>query len=115
MSYSCTSRGNSQEPATAKKPVGNNRGRDTGGTASSGNGSPKQAMRVKKGYNSTEVVPLTIEEDLHGSPVITPEDVLGLQKITESKFTVGVWVTLRRAKLLLYESCITSYFSHLFM
>ncbi|KAF3841010.1 hypothetical protein F7725_006872 [Dissostichus mawsoni] len=85
MSYSCTSRGNSQDPATAKKPVGNNPGRDTGGTASSANGSPKQAMRVKKGCNSTEVgVPLTIEEHLHGSPVITPEDVLGLQKITEN-------------------------------
>ncbi|XP_033955394.1 protein unc-119 homolog A-like [Pseudochaenichthys georgianus] len=85
MSYSCTSRGNSQDPATAKKPVGNSPGRDTRGTASSGNGSPKQAMRVKKGCNSTEVgVPLTIEEDLHGSPVITPEDVLGLQKITEN-------------------------------
>ncbi|KAI4813855.1 hypothetical protein KUCAC02_003077 [Chaenocephalus aceratus] len=47
-------------------------------------------MRVKKGCNSTEVgVPLTIEEDLHGSPVITPEDVLGLQKITETQDNTG--------------------------
>ncbi|XP_068572213.1 protein unc-119 homolog B isoform X2 [Cebidichthys violaceus] len=83
MSYSCTSRGSSQDPSTAKKPAGNNPGRDTGGTDSN---SPKQtaAMKVKKGCNSTDVgVPVTTEEDLLGSTVITPEDVLGLQKITE--------------------------------
>lgn len=84
MSYSCTSRGNSQDPSSAKKPAGNN----PGGTDESGNGSPKQtaAMKVKKGCNSTDLgVPVTTEEDLLASTVITPEDVLGLQKITESK------------------------------
>lgn len=89
MSYSCTSRGNSQDPSTAKKAAGNNPGR---GADSSSSGSPKQtvAMKVKKGCNSTDVgVPGTMEEDLQGSTVITPDDVLGLQKITESKFTVG--------------------------
>lgn len=88
MSYSCTSRGNSQDPSSAKKPAGNNPGRDTGGTDSSSNGSPKHpaAMKVKKACNSTDVgVPETSEEDLLASPLITPEDVLGLQKITESK------------------------------
>lgn len=86
MSYSCTDRGNSQDPSSAKKPAGNNPGRDTGGT----DGSPKQTatMKVKKGCNSTDVgVPVTTEEDLLASTMITPEDVLGLQKITESKFT----------------------------
>lgn len=92
MSYSCTSRGNSQDPSSAKKPAGDNPGRDTGGTDSSSTGSPKQtaAMKVKKGCNSTDVgVPVTTEEDLLASAVITPEDVLGLQKITESKFTAA--------------------------
>ncbi|XP_069002255.1 protein unc-119 homolog A-like isoform X2 [Embiotoca jacksoni] len=91
MSYSCTSRGNSQDPSSAKKPAGSNPGRDTGGTDSgtdsTGNGSPKQtpAMKVKKGCNSTDVgVPMTTEEDLLASEVVTPEDVLGLQKITEN-------------------------------
>ncbi|KAF1378425.1 hypothetical protein PFLUV_G00190420 [Perca fluviatilis] len=84
MSYSCTSRGNSQDPSTAKKAAGNNPGR---GTDSSSSGSPKQtaSMKVKKGCNSTDVgVPGTMEEDLQGSTVITPDDVLGLQKITEN-------------------------------
>lgn len=50
-------------------------------------------MKVKKGCNSTDVgVPVTTEEDLLASAVITPEDVLGLQKITESKFTAAVSV-----------------------
>ncbi|XP_040005906.1 protein unc-119 homolog B [Xiphias gladius] len=91
MSYSCTSRGNSQDPSSAKKPAGDNPGRDTGGTDgsadSSSNGSPRQAagMKVKKGCNSTDVgVPATTEEDLLANAVITPEDVLGLQKITEN-------------------------------
>ncbi|KAI3373782.1 hypothetical protein L3Q82_022376 [Scortum barcoo] len=87
MSYSCTSRGNSQDPSSAKKPAGNNPGRDTGGADGGGDGSPKQtaAMKVKKGCNSTDVgVPVTTEEDLLASAVITPEDVLGLQKITEN-------------------------------
>lgn len=96
MSYSCTSRGNSQDPSSVKKPASNNNpGRDTGGADSSSNGSPKQtaAMKVKKGCNSTDVgVPVTAEEDLLASTVITPEDVLGLQKITESKFTAALSV-----------------------
>ncbi|XP_006640967.2 protein unc-119 homolog A [Lepisosteus oculatus] len=46
---------------------------------------PLVAMRVKKGCNSTETgVPVTTEEELLRKPVITPEDVLGLQKITEN-------------------------------
>ncbi|XP_005727997.1 protein unc-119 homolog B [Pundamilia nyererei] len=92
MSYSCTSRGNSQDPSSAKKPAGSNPARDAGGTDSgtdsTSNGSPKQtaAMKVKKGCNSTDVgVPVTTEEQLLASTVITPEDVLGLQKITEKE------------------------------
>uniref|UniRef100_UPI003AAEEDF1 protein unc-119 homolog B n=1 Tax=Centroberyx gerrardi TaxID=166262 RepID=UPI003AAEEDF1 len=102
MSYSCTSRGNSQDPSSAKKPAGNNPGRDTGGSGSSTDssssssstssngtgGSPSKqaaAMKVKKGCNSTEVgVPVTTEEELLANTIITPEDVLGLQKITEN-------------------------------
>lgn len=86
MSYSCTN--SSQEPPSIKQPAGSNPARDTGGTDSSGTSSPKQtAMRVKKGCNSAEVgVPETTEEDLLANAVISPEDVLGLQKITESKF-----------------------------
>lgn len=88
MSYSCTNRGNSQEPPGAQKAAGDNPGGGTGGTGGT-DGSPKQtaAMKVKKGCNSAEVgVPVTTEEDLLTSAVVTPEDVLGLQKITESKF-----------------------------
>ncbi|KAM9331830.1 protein unc-119 homolog A-like [Pholidichthys leucotaenia] len=94
MSYSCTSRGSSQDPSSAKKPVGSsgNPVRDTGGTTDGGtgtDGSSKQtaAMKVKKGCSPAEVVvgvPVTTEEDLLSSSVITPEDVLGLQKITEN-------------------------------
>lgn len=87
MSYSCTNRGNSQDPSGAQNAAGDNPGGDTGGT----DGSPKQtaAMKVKKGCNSADVgVPVTTEEDLLSSAVVTPEDVLGLQKITESKFTL---------------------------
>ncbi|XP_004076207.1 protein unc-119 homolog A-like [Oryzias latipes] len=84
MSYSCTN--SSQEPPSIKQPAGSNPARDTGGTDSSGTSSPKQtAMRVKKGCNSAEVgVPETTEEDLLANAVISPEDVLGLQKITEN-------------------------------
>jgi len=92
MSYSCTRIGSSQDPSTAKKPAGNNPGRDTGGADSSSSPTQTAAMKVKKGCNSTDVVgvPVTTEErDVLGSTVITPEDALGLQKITESKFTVG--------------------------
>lgn len=84
MSYSCTGRGTSQEPSSAKKAAGDNP-----------DGGPQQtaAMRVKKGCNSSAVeVPVTTEEDLLASAQITPEDVLGLQKITDSKF--GRWVTM---------------------
>ncbi|XP_058484338.1 protein unc-119 homolog B isoform X1 [Solea solea] len=88
MSYSCTSRGNSQDTSSAKKTAGDNPGTGTGGADSSGsNDSPKKttAMRVKKGCNSTEAgVPMTSEEDLLSSALVTPEDVLGLQKITEN-------------------------------
>lgn len=88
MSYSCTSRGNSQDPSSAKKPAGSNPARDAGGTdggtdSTGSNGSPKPTMKVKKGCNEVGV-PVTTEEDLLASAVITPEDVLGLQKITEN-------------------------------
>uniref|UniRef100_A0A3Q3WZW7 Protein unc-119 homolog A n=1 Tax=Mola mola TaxID=94237 RepID=A0A3Q3WZW7_MOLML len=76
MSYSCTGRGTSQEPSSAKKAAGDNP-----------DGGPQQtaAMRVKKGCNSSAVeVPVTTEEDLLASAQITPEDVLGLQKITDN-------------------------------
>lgn len=83
MSYSCTSRGSSQEPSSAHQ---------TGGDGGGANGSQTQAaaaaMRVRKGCSAAGVgVPVTTEEDLLASTVITPEDVLGLQKITESKCT----------------------------
>ncbi|KAG5844741.1 hypothetical protein ANANG_G00165780 [Anguilla anguilla] len=101
MSYSCTSREavcNSQDPSSAKIPSSSNprssSGGDTGGgsigSSSRGgqaNPSPKQpvTMKVKKGCNSTDVgVPVTTEEELLSNSVITPEDVLGLQKITEN-------------------------------
>lgn len=89
MSYSCTGRGSSQDPPAAKKPAGDNPGRDTGGTDRSSSSSPQDtaAMKVKKGCNATDAgVPVTTEEDLLGGSGVTPEDVLGLQKITESKF-----------------------------
>ncbi|MEQ2303348.1 hypothetical protein AMECASPLE_015870 [Ameca splendens] len=85
MSYSCTSRGSSQDPSSAN-PARTTGGTD-GGKDSTGSGSPKQtaAMKVKKGSNSTDVgVPVTTEDELQGRTVITPEDVLGLQKITEN-------------------------------
>ncbi|XP_036380752.1 protein unc-119 homolog B [Megalops cyprinoides] len=101
MSYSCTSREavcNSQDASSAKKPSSSNpcssSGGDTGGSnngnssrGSQANTSPKPpaAMKVKKGCNSTDVgVPVTTEEELLRHSVITPEDVLGLQKITEN-------------------------------
>ncbi|XP_029375161.1 protein unc-119 homolog B isoform X1 [Echeneis naucrates] len=89
MSYYCTSRGNSQDPSSAKTPAGYNPGRDAPGTDGSADrtGRPEQTeeMKVKKGCNSTDVgVPATTEEDLLASAVISPEDVLGLQKITEN-------------------------------
>ncbi|XP_036392906.1 protein unc-119 homolog A [Megalops cyprinoides] len=52
-----------------------------------GNPSPKPptAMKVKTGCNSSDMgYPVTTEEELLRNPVITPEDVLGLQKITEN-------------------------------
>lgn len=86
MSYSCTSRGSSQDPSSAQRPAANQPGGDGGGA--DGSQTQTAAMRVKKGCNSTDVgVPVTTEEDLLASTVITPEDVLGLQKITESKLT----------------------------
>ncbi|XP_032389028.1 protein unc-119 homolog B [Etheostoma spectabile] len=85
MSYSCTRRGSSQDPSTAKKGAGNNPGRGTDSSSSGSSPKPTAGMKVKKGCNSTDVgVPSTMEEDLRGGTVITPEDVLGLQKITEN-------------------------------
>ncbi|XP_038873958.1 protein unc-119 homolog A-like [Salvelinus namaycush] len=101
MSYSCTSRRNSRDPSSAKKSTGNNPGScrgggDTGGSSSNNingqaspnpnaNQNPTAVMKVKKGCNSMDVgVPATTEEELLGNTAITPEDVLGLQKITEN-------------------------------
>lgn len=99
MSYSCTNTGNSQDPSSSKKSGGVNPGScssgDTGngnnrhiirGSKANSNPDISEAMRVKKGCNTTDVgVPVTTEEELHANETITPEDVLGLQKITESK------------------------------
>lgn len=90
MSYSCTSRGSSQEPSSAQRAAAHQPGGDSAGA----DGSQTQAaaaaaaMRVRKGCSAAGVgVPVTTEEDLLANTVITPEDVLGLQKITESKCT----------------------------
>lgn len=87
MSYSCTSRGSSHEPPNAQRAAAHQPAGDGGGA----DGSETQAaaaMRVRKGCSAAGVgVPVTTEEDLLASTVITPEDVLGLQKITESEFT----------------------------
>ncbi|XP_064157879.1 protein unc-119 homolog A [Anguilla rostrata] len=49
------------------------------------NPKPTTAMKVKTGSNSTDVgVIVTTEDELLRNPVITPEDVLGLQNITEN-------------------------------
>ncbi|KAM6946431.1 protein unc-119 homolog A [Aplochiton taeniatus] len=46
---------------------------------------PLVDMKVKKGCNSTDAgVLLTTEEELLRKPSVSPEDVLGLQKITEN-------------------------------
>lgn len=91
MSYSCTSRGNSQDAASAKGGTRNpSTDADTGGKTCTKSGSPKEksaaeVMKVKKGCNSggdVLGVPVTTEEELLTSTGITPEDVLGLQKIT---------------------------------
>ncbi len=106
MSYSCTSTGNSQDPSSSKKSGGVNPGScsssssgDTGngnnrhsirGSKANSNPDLSEAMKVKKGCNTTDVgVPVTTEEELLANKTITPEDVLGLQKITESKWPSG--------------------------
>ncbi len=50
-------------------------------------------MKVKQGCDAG--VPCTTEEDLLKSTEITLEDVLGLQKITDSKFS-NINVTLKQ-------------------
>lgn len=87
MSYSCTSsRGSSQEPSGAQRAAAHQPAGDGGGA--DGSETQAAAMRVRKGCSAAGVgVPVTTEEDLLASTVITPEDVLGLQKITESKWT----------------------------
>ncbi|XP_076836128.1 protein unc-119 homolog B [Brachyhypopomus gauderio] len=103
MSYSCTSTGNSQDPSSSKSggvnPGSCNSGNggsvgDVGhgtnshsvrGGKSNSNPNSAEAMKVKKGCNTTDVgVPVTTEEELLANTIITPEDVLGLQKITEN-------------------------------
>lgn len=98
MSYSCTSAGSSQDAPSCNKKCGggvNPASRSATGHTdpcspnhgeSSSNPQPDEAMKVKKGCNTTDVgVPVTTEEELLSNTIITPEDVLGLQKITESK------------------------------
>ncbi|CAB1453483.1 unnamed protein product [Pleuronectes platessa] len=49
-------------------------------------------MKVQQGCNSADMgIPVTTEEELRRNTVITPDDVLGLQKITKS--TCGCEVT----------------------
>ncbi|TRY57280.1 hypothetical protein DNTS_008880 [Danionella cerebrum] len=98
MSYSCTSTGNSQDPSSSKKSGGVNPGSCSNGVTGKGktrhsirgskaSSSPDltAAMKVKKGCNATDVgVPVTTEEELLANKTISPEDVLGLQKITEN-------------------------------
>ncbi|KAK2827013.1 hypothetical protein Q7C36_017939 [Tachysurus vachellii] len=96
MSYSCTSAGNSQDAPSCNKTCGggvNPASRSGTGHVdpspsdgdSSSNLEPKEAMKVKKGCNTTDVgVPVTTEDELLANTIITPEDVLGLQKITEN-------------------------------
>ncbi|KAK6296762.1 protein unc-119 homolog A [Coregonus clupeaformis] len=98
MSYSCTSTEavcNSQDApnASVNKAATNNTNRGSGGLESSSRSptsrqshpKPLVAMKVKKGCNSTDAgVPVTSEDELLRNPVISPEDVLGLQKITEN-------------------------------
>ena len=98
MSYSCTTEAvcNSQDApnASAKKAATNNTNRGSGDLDSSSRSpssrqshpKPLVAMKVKKGCNSTDAgVPVPSEDEVLRPPVISPEDVLGLQKITESK------------------------------
>ncbi|CAL1573153.1 unnamed protein product [Knipowitschia caucasica] len=92
MSYSCTRRGSSQDAKTGATGGAHNPSTDPGAqAAASGHScsrSPKErgGMRVRKGSLDVVVgVPVTTEEDLLSSSAgITPEDVLGLQKITDN-------------------------------
>lgn len=46
-------------------------------------------MKVQQGCNSADMgIPVRTEEELRRNSVITPEDVLGLQKITQSKYAL---------------------------
>ncbi|KAL4647167.1 hypothetical protein GN956_G8479 [Arapaima gigas] len=100
MSYSCASgeavcdRQDASE-SSSKTPcakIGTARSPDRGAANQSPPGSsaestpqPPADMKVKKGCSSSEAgVPATTEEELLRKPVITPEDVLGLQKITKN-------------------------------
>lgn len=54
-------------------------------------------MKVQQGCNSSDMgIPVTTEEELRRNTVITPEDVLGLQKITKSKSPAFVTGTTGR-------------------
>ncbi|XP_018603966.2 protein unc-119 homolog A isoform X2 [Scleropages formosus] len=102
MSYSCASgeavcdRQDASESSSAKAAcgtIGSARSPDRGATSHSPPGSPAETttpeppatMKVKKGCSSSEAgVPVTTEEELLRKAVVTPEDVLGLQKITKN-------------------------------
>ncbi|XP_048837507.1 protein unc-119 homolog A [Brienomyrus brachyistius] len=90
MSYSCASREvgrNSQgESESSSKKAGNNKdSSDKRPRHSPATAKPQLEMKVKRGCDSSEPgVPATTEEELLRKPLITPEDVLGLQKITKS-------------------------------
>ncbi|KAJ8367889.1 hypothetical protein SKAU_G00079170 [Synaphobranchus kaupii] len=79
---SCTSDKTSCAPNNiSRRSSGNSYSCD--GSQSNQNPKPPTAMRVKTGCNSTDVgVLVTTEEELRRNAIITPEDVLGLQKIT---------------------------------
>ncbi|XP_062867522.1 protein unc-119 homolog B [Trichomycterus rosablanca] len=95
MSYSCTSVGNRQDPSSSQQCGGGggcvNPATVNGSSSASSpdstpsNPDPVEAMKVKKGCNTADLgVPVTTEEELLGNTIITPEDVLGLQKITQN-------------------------------
>lgn len=102
MSYSCASREvgrNSQgESESSSKKAGNNKdSSDKRPHHIPATAKPKSQieMKIKRGCESSEPgVPAITEEELLRKPLITPEDVLGLQNITKSKLADNLTKTL---------------------
>ncbi|KAI1894029.1 hypothetical protein AGOR_G00129780 [Albula goreensis] len=89
MSSSCGEAAvcNSQDPSctSAKSCATNNVSSRSSGDTHSSSSKAAAAMKVKTECSSADVgVPVTTEDELLRNPIITPEDVLGLQKITEN-------------------------------